>query len=83
MARRYNRSNKRLKAKTHGTKMTKTVRESEPSILPLQTSHPFPFTFHSREERPTQSSRFLRLEKRNKRNSFRRVEKNTGRRKQL
>ena len=55
MARRYNRSNKRLKAKTHGTEMTKTVRKSEPSILPLQTSHPF--RLHFTPERNVQHSR--------------------------
>ena len=65
------------------TEMTKTVRTRTQHLTITQTIHTIPFTFHSREERSTQSSRLLRSKKRNKRNGGRRMEENIGCRKEL
>ena len=62
------------------TEMTKTVREREPSILPLHKLHAL-FRLHFTPERNVQHSQADL--KRNKRNGRRRLEENTRRRKEL
>ena len=66
------------------TEMTKTVREREPSSLPLHKLYTlFQFTLHTGTERTTQPIRFLRPEERKRRNGSRCMEKNSGNRKEL
>ena len=61
------------------SEMTKTVREREPSTLPLHRLYSL-FRLHFTPERNVQHSRadFFRFEKRIKRNGRRRLEENTG-----
>ena len=60
------------------SEMTKTVREREPSTLPLHRLYNL-FRLHFTPERNVpQQGRFFRFEKRIKRNGRRRLEENTG-----
>ena len=64
------------------TEMTKTVREREPSSLPLHKLYTL-FTLHPRKERTPKWSRFLRLDTGRQGNRSRRVETDTRSREKL